>query len=266
MRPARIVTAALWLAVIAGGAVAQARKPKLPPGRDPGGLAVAAVTAGLDYTDAAVARRLARDGEGDLIGWDASDGDNRPYRGASVAEPRWDEGGEQLIAAVVAAAPLRLVPIRIGEPKPAVLARALSFAAATPAPIVLVPIELDGSEAAAVIVQAAARYPALTIVVGAAWAASATRTQELPINIVTVSGPHALQSDVIVVPETGRDTGVGANGASPASILAAFVRAMGDCASSQTRTAIAAHPRLRRLAGMLTQPANGAIEPCRLRF
>jgi hypothetical protein len=45
-----------------------ADKPKVPPGRDPGGFAIALFSTGVDYTDPAVANCLARDGEGELIG------------------------------------------------------------------------------------------------------------------------------------------------------------------------------------------------------
>ena len=67
------------LVAVLGSANAQPKKPKLPPGLDPGGPAIVLLTTGIDYTKPAVASRLARDGEGDLIGLDTIDGGNLPY-------------------------------------------------------------------------------------------------------------------------------------------------------------------------------------------
>ena len=71
----------LFLAALASApmAVAQTKKPPLPPGRDPGGIAIALLTTGIDCTLPHIARGLGRDGEGELIGFDLADGDNRPF-------------------------------------------------------------------------------------------------------------------------------------------------------------------------------------------
>ena len=55
------------------------KKPPVPPGVDPGGVLIALIGDGVDYTRPEIAARLARDGEGELIGWDFVDGDRRPY-------------------------------------------------------------------------------------------------------------------------------------------------------------------------------------------
>jgi hypothetical protein len=60
----------------------QAREPLNPPvpeGRDPGGVTVALVDTGINYTLPAVASRLARDPEGRLLGYDFWDMDDRPF-------------------------------------------------------------------------------------------------------------------------------------------------------------------------------------------
>ncbi len=54
-------------------------KPKLIPGIDPGGLALAVIGDGIDYARPEIAARLARDGEGELVGFDLVDRDRRPY-------------------------------------------------------------------------------------------------------------------------------------------------------------------------------------------
>jgi hypothetical protein len=126
-----------------GTATAQERDPKLPAGRDPGGIAVALVTTGLDYTHPEIAPRLARDGEGELIGWDLVDNDNRPFA-AAAARPEVGEAAErdgtalarQLLAVYARA---RLVPVRIDPANPVSFAQAVAFVSRTPARIVAIP-------------------------------------------------------------------------------------------------------------------------------
>jgi hypothetical protein len=127
------------VAVCAGSfaASAQTRTPRLPSGSDPGGPAVALVSTGVDYTDPALAKMLARDGEGELIGWDFVDGDNRPFDEANGTSPAAHGGNATEIAKRIG---LRIVPIRVDPTHPAHLANALVFAARTPARIVLVPM------------------------------------------------------------------------------------------------------------------------------
>ena len=57
------VALALAASAVVAPALAQlAGKPKVPPGRDPGGVAIAVIGSGVDYTLTNIARRLARDG------------------------------------------------------------------------------------------------------------------------------------------------------------------------------------------------------------
>jgi hypothetical protein len=133
---------ALALFALSRIACAEPNKPQLPPGRDPGGIAIALISTGIDYTLPDVAARLARDGEGELIGWDTVDGDNRPRaprdRGADWTV-NWGGDGT-LLARAVGARGRRLIPVRISPAEPASLARAVAFLAATPARIVAVPM------------------------------------------------------------------------------------------------------------------------------
>jgi subtilisin family serine protease len=110
-----------------------AADPPVPSGMDPGGTAVAVVATGIDYTHPAVAARLARDGEGEIIAWDFVDGDNRPFSGDHT-----DFGN--LMAELLAHTDLRLVPIRVALGAPNWLESAASFAARTPAAIVVLPM------------------------------------------------------------------------------------------------------------------------------
>lgn len=78
----------LMLAMAGSVAGQPAKKPRVPPGRDPGGVAVAVVGGGVNYLLPHITGRLARDGEGELVGWDFVDNDQRPlepYGGLSTA-------------------------------------------------------------------------------------------------------------------------------------------------------------------------------------
>src|SRR4029078_9951193 len=90
-------------------ALAQTKKPPLPPGRDPGGVAIALLTTGIDYTLPTIAGYLARDGEGEVIGFDPVDNDNRPFGG----------DGTTLAANLLdPAIGTRLVPVRVDPRDP----------------------------------------------------------------------------------------------------------------------------------------------------
>ncbi len=100
--------------MLAGAAEAQPRKPRLPPGLDPGGIAVAVLGTGIDYTRPDLATHLARDGEGDLVGWDLVTGDNRPYAASPNDAPaNWGGDGTELARRLASVGNLRLIPIRI---------------------------------------------------------------------------------------------------------------------------------------------------------
>ncbi len=140
---AAVCRCALALLALSRAAAAEPRKPPLPPGRDPGGIAIALISTGIDYTQPDIAARLARDGEGELIGWDAVDGDNRPLAPRGPAPVRWglNWGGDgTLLARAIGARGRRLIPVRISPAEPASLALAVAFLGETPARIVAVPM------------------------------------------------------------------------------------------------------------------------------
>ena len=135
------IAALLVCACTAAQAHTPALKPKVPPGTDPGGIAIAIVGYGLDYTDPEIARRLARDGEGEIIGWDLVDGDNRPYARTDIAAPPDGSDGTRLAKLLLSTySHARLVPVRIVSFDPPALSQAMSFVVRTPARIVAFPV------------------------------------------------------------------------------------------------------------------------------
>jgi hypothetical protein len=127
--------------VLASASAAQAqRDPPLPPGRDPGGVAIGLLGTGIDYTIPEIARRLARDGEGELVGWDLVDNDNRPFRSGRAAPDAGAWSASTTALALAIGVPgRRIVPVRIDPGDARSIARAVAFLAQTPARIVVVP-------------------------------------------------------------------------------------------------------------------------------
>jgi hypothetical protein len=152
---------AIMAVLLAQPAQARDVKPPLPPGRDPGGLAVALLS-GVDYTLPELAARLARDGEGELIGWDFADDDRRPF------ERRWPAAGASAtsLALKIAGAGRRIIPVRIGEGARG-LAQAVAFIARTPAKIAAVPMWANPTPDWPVFGEAAERAPQVLFVVAA---------------------------------------------------------------------------------------------------
>lgn len=54
-------------------------EPPVPEGKDPGGVAVAIIDSGVNYTLPAIANRLARNEKGQIVGYDFHDEDKLPY-------------------------------------------------------------------------------------------------------------------------------------------------------------------------------------------
>jgi hypothetical protein len=120
----------LWVAASAAVAQAPARKPAVPPGEPTRGFAVALISTGIDYTKPAVAARLARDGEGDIVGWDAVDRDRKPFA---------PDASATRLAGLI---PALVAPIRIAPATPATWVEALAFLARSPARVAVLAIPI----------------------------------------------------------------------------------------------------------------------------
>jgi hypothetical protein len=214
MTSVHILAAVLALALAATGASAQTAKPKVPPGTDPGGAAIALIAYGIDYTDPEIAPRLARDGEGDIIGWDFVTNDNKPF----AATPDAGIDGTRLARLILSAyARGRLVPLRVAPSDPAQFAQAMRFALQSPAHIVAVPIWNTQPEITEVLNAAAARAGDRLFVIPAGEDAKLQRSGNLlsaaPLSSAETSPPAFL----VVVDVWVRPRGTAMFGTRPGS-------------------------------------------------
>lgn len=173
------LAALAMLLVLCEATAAQVKNPKPPAGMDPGGVAIAILSTGIDYTQADIAARLARDGEGDIIGWDLADTDNRPFNPAHSGTPAEWGGDGTALARLVGRGGRRIVPVRIDPNDPATMGKAASFVARTPARIVAVPMASADEAQWSVFRQAAQAFPDLLFIVPAAGAEPATPDKPL---------------------------------------------------------------------------------------
>ena len=116
--------------------------PPVPAGRDPGGVTVAHIDSGVNYLLPEIAARLARDGDGRMLGRDLWDGDARPFDGDHGRSPFFPiRHGTPVASLLIKEAPaVRLLPIRYPRPDMARMAEAVHAAAAAGATIVALPM------------------------------------------------------------------------------------------------------------------------------
>ena len=137
----RVCFRVLILAAVLAPALAFAApgEPDVPPGMDPGGVAVAIIDSGVNYTLMKIAPRLARDGAGKILGYDFHDDDHLPFD--LVPGQRADSGrhhGTRVACIFLREAPnARLVPYRYRAHSFATFARIVEAIANSPARIVI---------------------------------------------------------------------------------------------------------------------------------
>ena len=125
--------------------------PPVPAGRNPGGYPVAIIGAGIDYTLRNISQMLARDGEGEIIGYDLLDDDRRPY--ATGADT---DAAEILLGEGQAAT---LVVVRTNVLEQQRLAAAIGYAAQSPARIIAIFASASDPGVAAVLAAASQKFP-----------------------------------------------------------------------------------------------------------
>lgn len=223
---------------LAGAAPGQSRKPKLPPGADPGGVAIALASGGIDYTRPDIALALARDGEGDLIGWDTIDRDNRPYAAG--------DDGAAIARAMLGADKRRLVPIRIDPARPPTITEAIAFAARTPSQMLVIALGVEAPAAWHALVAAAASHPRLLIVVAAPHPPLRSEGRAAaPSNVLVVAALDHADVDVVIAgtPPPSLPTEAG--------LVAALLQAPGRCMRARPDGRPAANRRYDRLLALL---------------
>ncbi len=235
----RFGIAAVVLIAAFGSASAQTRKPKLPPGLDPGGLAIVLLTTGIDYTKPAVAARLARDGEGDLIGLDTADAGNRPYAA--------DGDGTALALVLLAAPGIRIIPVRIDPNHPPSLIAAVKFAARSPGRVVVMPqLPVDPAQRSQLLAGVGQFLDRVFIVPAEIGDATAPKANNVLALSSTVSGgassPTADLHLNLVAP-------------SSAMAVAGFIPALLDCVAVEITKLQTSSPKLKALMDLLPDPA-----------
>jgi hypothetical protein len=152
--------------------------PPVPAGRNPGGFPVTVIGSGVDYTLGALAQMLARDGEGEIIGYDFVDDDRRPFGTGDTA------AAEVLIREGQAAT---LVAVRAKLSEVESFGRAISYAAKSPSKIVAIPVVASGAETSALIRSAANHFPERLFIVPSLAPENGTSTGP-PSNLLRVAG------------------------------------------------------------------------------
>jgi len=167
VRRSIVIVAALLAVSTATAAIGQSAKPL--PGLDPGGAAVAVIGTGVDYPRPEIARRLARDGEGDPIGHDTAGTAGLPFAAiAPVGQAARSVESNDFILRLPSqpAGKIRLIAVGAGLDDTVALARAIAFIAKTPARIVVLPIGSLAGPRGALLREAAVRFPHLLFIAG----------------------------------------------------------------------------------------------------
>ncbi len=137
----RSAMAGLGLAACVAVSIAAAGEgePPVPPGTDPGGVAVALIDSGVNYTLAHVRNRLARDHQGALIGYDFADNDATPFDIVPGRNGPIDlHHGTSVASILLREAPkARLVPYRFHPRDYGSFARIVNHIARSPARIAI---------------------------------------------------------------------------------------------------------------------------------
>lgn len=170
--------------------------PPVAAGRDTGGRPVVIVGRGLDYRADAIASRMARDGEGEIIGYDIVDDDRRPFAlsvDTKVAETIISEGQTAT-----------LIPIRVDIANLQSVANALEFGVKTPARVTLILGQNTARDMRALLIAASKLFPELLFIVAAGEGgfnldtATADAMAQLP-NVLIVT---AVNADAAMIPNS----------------------------------------------------------------
>lgn len=143
--------------------------PPVPAGDDPGGVRVAVVDSGVNYTLPFVAERLARDEAGEILGFDYWDMDRRPFDANPAASPYFPQRHGTAVASVLLreAAEAALVPYRYPRPDMARMGALVEGAARAGVTIMVMPLGSRDREDWTAFETAARDHPEMLFIVAA---------------------------------------------------------------------------------------------------
>lgn len=143
--------------------------PAVPEGHDPGGVTVAHIDSGVNYTLPAIAARLARSAAGRSIGYDFWDMDERPFDVDAARSPFFPLHHGTLAASILVreAPKARFIPYRYPRPDMSRMSDVLDHAAANGAKIVAMPLGSNTESQWTAFKQGATMHPDMLIIVSA---------------------------------------------------------------------------------------------------
>jgi len=143
--------------------------PPVPAGTDPGGVTVALIDSGVNYRLPAIARALARDAGGAILGYDYWDMDPRPFDANPARSPFFPQRHGTRVASVLLreGGAIRLIPYRYPRPDPTRWRALIDDAAAKGARIVVMAMGSNRAEPWADFVAAVKTHPDVLFIVSA---------------------------------------------------------------------------------------------------
>ncbi len=143
--------------------------PPVPAGEDPGGVAVAHFDSGVNYLLPFIARRLARNSSGEILGYDFNENDTQPFDLDPVSPaflPR--RHGTSVISILLREAPeVRIIPFRHPGRDISRFGEMVEAITKTPARIVAMPLGGYKRQQWENFARAAQKYPELLFVISA---------------------------------------------------------------------------------------------------
>ncbi len=243
------------------------RKPKPPTGRDSGGIAVALIGAGVDYRLPEIAQRLARDGEGEIIGYDAIDNDHRPFERPAIDGRRLPEAAGTTTAALFLreASAARLVAVRAPEAQSLGFAASMAFVTRTPARIVAVLLRDTGPDPSMQFRDIERHAPRLLVITSAAHAGEIAAPVPANLLVVTACDGVGRSLPALAARAALADVAIPALGPSTDALASAFEQVAVVRAAALAARIEAVAPGLSaaalkaRILGLAKpQPADGA--------
>lgn len=182
--------------------------PPVPDGKDPGGVLVAHIDSGVNYTLPFIAERLARSAGGRILGYDYWDDDDRPYDVDAARSPFFPSHHGTLVASTLLreARGMRLLPYRYPRNDMRKMEQLVERVAEHGARIVAMPLGSNQKDQWAAFLSAAAANPDILFIVSAGnngrdidaqpiYPASAELPNILTVTSSTVSGRIAQDSN-----------------------------------------------------------------------